>query len=59
MKDKIVPFFEGLLKGKRVERLQAELFGVEDKLFIINSGPDIVNNLGFCIQRYLTKKGFW
>ena len=59
MKDKIVPFFEGLLKGKRVERLQAELFGVEDKLFIINSGPDIVKNLGFCIRRHLSKKSFW
>jgi hypothetical protein len=59
MKDKIVPFFEGLLTGKRVERLQNELFGIEDKLFIINSAPDIISNLGFCIRRYLSQKRFW
>jgi len=61
MKDKIVPFFEGLLKGKRlrVKRLRDEIFGIKDKVFISNSKPDIVNNLSFCIQRNLTRKGFW
>jgi hypothetical protein len=59
MKDKIVPFFEAMVKGRRVERLHNELFGIEEKLFIINSAPDIVGNLGFCIQRYLSQKRFW
>ncbi|OFZ64868.1 MAG: hypothetical protein A2328_11620 [Bdellovibrionales bacterium RIFOXYB2_FULL_36_6] len=61
MKDKIVPFFEGFLKGKRfrVKRLRDEIFGIKDKVFISNSKPDIVNNLSFCIQRNLTRKGFW
>ncbi len=60
MKDKIVPFFEGYLEGRglEVERLRGELFGVKDRLFITNSTPDIVSNLGFCLERYL-KSGFW
>lgn len=61
MKDKIVLFFEGLLKGRRlrVRRLRDEIFSIKDKVFISNSKPDILNNLGFCIQHYLTSKGFW
>lgn len=61
MKDKIVPFFEGLLKkkGLKVKRLKNEIFSVEGKVFITNSAPDIVNNLGFCIRQYLQPKEFW
>ncbi len=61
MKDKIVPFFEKALKKKRlkVKRLHEEIFCVKDKLFIINSSPDIINNIGFCIRHYLSAKGFW
>ncbi len=60
MKDKIVPFFEGYLEGRglEVERLRGELFGIRDRLFITNSTPDIVSNLGFCLERYL-RSGFW
>lgn len=61
MKDKIAPFFEKALKKKRlkVKRLHEEIFCVKDRLFIINSSPDIINNLSFCIRHYLTAKGFW
>jgi len=31
----------------------------ESKVFITNSAPDIVNNLGFCIRQYLQPKEFW
>ncbi len=60
MKDKIVPFFESYFKekGQGVERLKGELFGIKDRLFIANSTPDMVSNLGFCLERYL-KSGFW
>lgn len=61
MKDKIAPFFEKALKKKRlkVKRLHEEIFCAKDRLFIINSSPDIINNLGFCIRHYLSAKGFW
>lgn len=61
MKDKIVPIFEGLLKerGYKVRRLQEETFSIEDKVFITNSNPDIVSNLGFCLKYHLSSKGFW
>ncbi len=58
MKDKIVPFFESLLKGKEVKGLQGETFSIDDKVFIINSRPDMVSNLGYCVRRRLHKR-FW
>ena len=60
MKDKIVPFFESYFekRGPKAERLRGELFGIKDRLFITNSAPDIVSNIGFCLERYL-KSGFW
>ncbi len=61
MKDKIVPFFEGVVSkmGLEVKRIKDEIFSVEDKLYITNSSPDIIGNLGFCIQHHLTSRGFW
>lgn len=61
MKDKIVPFFEDRIKGKggEVKRLRDEIFGIENRVYITNSKPDIVNNLAFCIQHHLTSNGFW
>ncbi len=61
MKDKIIPFFQGLLKerGLVVERAGEETFCVKDRLFITNSKPDIVGNIAFCIRRHLASKGFW
>lgn len=61
MKDKIVPIFEGLLreKGVEVKRMEEEKFCAGQKLFIINSKPDIVSNIGLCLRRLLAPKGFW
>jgi len=63
MKDKIVPLFEGALKarGKGVDivRLTGELFSIRDKVFIINSEPDLITNLGLCLKHYLRGRGFW
>lgn len=61
MLDKIIPLFEGLLKGKdlKVMRLKEDTFSIEDKVFITNSKPDIMDNIGACIKRYLARKGFW
>ena len=60
MADKIVPFFNDYFEGRNVsvQRLKGEIFGIKDRLFITNSSPDIVANIGFCLERYL-KSGFW
>jgi hypothetical protein len=54
MKDKIVPFFEEIGKQKgtffTIKRLTGELFTVNGKIFIVNSHPDLVNNLGLCLK---------
>ncbi len=61
MKDKLVPFFENAVrdKGLEVKRLRNETFSIEDKVFITNSFPDIVANIGSCLERHLRAKGFW
>ena len=41
----------------RIERLERELFTVGGTLFIINSKPDLVTNLGVCIRYYLRNRG--
>ncbi|HUL29428.1 MAG TPA: hypothetical protein VLZ03_03150 [Thermodesulfobacteriota bacterium] len=62
MKDKLVLMFEeelGRRYGKRsrtrypVERLVEELFHVRNRLFIINSKKDAVENLHYCLRHYL------
>jgi hypothetical protein len=59
MKDKIVAMFEEELKKRwprnipSVERMKGELFRVGEKLFIINSKPDVCSNLGYCLSRVL------
>jgi len=58
MKDKIMPFFENLLPGKRFRRVEEETFSIEDRIFVTNSGPGLVNNLALCIKERL-RKGFW
>jgi len=61
MKDKIVPFFEGVLKkkGLKVIRLQEETFVIDGRVYITNSKPDIIGNLGLCIRHFLTPEKFW
>lgn len=59
MKDKVEPFFAGLLKGKEIERLQGETFAIERKVFVTNSNPDLATNLAFCVRRQLKPESFW
>jgi hypothetical protein len=62
MKDKLVVMFEQELKkrhGRRsriyypVTRLVDELFHVENRIFIINSKKDILENFSVCLNHYL------
>lgn len=62
MKDKLVVMFEGELErrygmnSKRicpVERLVEELFHIGNRIFIVNSKKDVVENLGICLKHYL------
>jgi hypothetical protein len=61
MKDKIAIMFEKELQRRfgsswrrryPLNRLGREIFGIEDRLFITNSDPDLIANLGFCLGRY-------
>ena len=62
MKDKLVVMFEEELKrryGRKskhlypVERLIAELFHVRNRIFIVNSKKDVVENFQICLKHYL------
>jgi hypothetical protein len=62
MKDKLVAMFEVELKrryGKEaktlypVERLVEELFHVQNRIFIVNSKRDVIENLKICLRHYL------
>ncbi|UCF78342.1 MAG: hypothetical protein JSW03_09600 [Candidatus Eiseniibacteriota bacterium] len=59
MKDKIVVMFEEELRKRwpgesiAVERMRGELFAVGEKLFIVNSKPDVASNLAYCLGRVL------
>ncbi len=62
MKDKLVVMFEEELErryGKEskvlhpVERLVNELFQVRDRIFIVNSTKDVIENFQTCLQHYL------
>jgi hypothetical protein len=61
MKDKLVVMFEEELARRHrkdsrppvVERLVEELFHVRDRLFIINSKKDVVQNFRICLRHYL------
>lgn len=62
MKDKIVPMFEeeigrrfDLKRRYEIFRLKKEMFLVGDRLFIINSKPDISSNIAFCLRHFLGK----
>jgi hypothetical protein len=66
MQDKIAGLFQvelsrraasAGLQAPGVMRLDRELFSIEDTVFIINSRPDIVANIGTCIRHYLKNRG--
>mgnify|MGYP001579045210 CR=1 FL=1 len=61
MKDKLVPMFEQALAKRHaqppaVERIERELFGVRDRLFIVNAKESISRNLERAISRALTAR---
>jgi hypothetical protein len=65
MKDKIAIMFETELQRRigpswqkkcPLSRLDREIFGIEDRLFVTNSDPDLITNLGFCLGRYLRSR---
>ena len=58
MKDKIVPMFEKELRKRderapQVARLERELFGIRDRVFIVNAKESIVRNIGLILERAL------
>jgi len=62
MKDKIVPMFEEELKkrfGKnsKIKRVVNEIFSINDRIFIINSKPDLISNITVCIKTLLKSSG--
>ncbi len=61
MKDKLVVMFEDELRGRfenppQVRRLKAELFTIEDRVFIINSKPSIEGNMETLLSYYLRRR---
>ncbi len=66
MKDKIAGLFKEELSRRAattgaplppVERLSGETFHIGERIFIINSRPDIVASLGLCISHFLRSRG--
>lgn len=59
MKDKIIPFFEAMLEGREIKRLQGETFTIEGKILVTNSAPSLVANLALCLKERLVPESFW
>lgn len=59
MKDKIIPFFEPMLEGREIRRLQGETFSAENRIFITNCVPGLAVNIALCVREYLSREGFW
>jgi hypothetical protein len=66
MKDKLVVMFEEELEKRYgresktlypVKRLIEELFHVQNRIFIVNSKKDVVENFQFCLKHYLRYMG--
>jgi hypothetical protein len=56
MKDKIVPMFENELRKRdklppQVTRMERELFGIGDKVFIVNAKESIIRNIELILER--------
>ncbi|MBP1684208.1 MAG: hypothetical protein H6Q33_351 [Deltaproteobacteria bacterium] len=64
MEDKIVGLFTDELRRRAYRaafaptRLTGELFAVGDRLFIVNSDPDLVANIGLCLARHFHPPAF-
>jgi hypothetical protein len=57
MLDNLIPALRAELRRHRLghgsmRRVQGEIFSREDRLFVTNSEPDLVGNLGTCLARF-------
>ncbi len=57
MLDKLIPALRRELRAHRLgnapmHRVQGEIFSRDDRLFVTNSEPDLVGNLGVCLARF-------
>lgn len=63
MKDKIVPMFDLELQRRyaerrpEIQRMERELFCIQDRIFILNSKDNIVTNIGTALNWYFRKRG--
>jgi hypothetical protein len=44
------------LRGKPLRRVQGEIFSRDDRLFVTNSEPDLIGNLGICLARFFRNR---
>ena len=67
MTDKIIVLFKHELLRRYtslredclpIKRLERELFLIGDAIYVINSHPDLINNLAFTISHFLLNQGF-
>lgn len=63
MKDKIVPMFEAEIERRHgrvvmplIQRMERELFTIEDRVFILNSKENIVTNIGASLNWYFRRR---
>ena len=57
MADKLIPGVRAELRRRpfgrgRIQRVHGEIFSHGDRLFITNSAPDLIGNLGICLERF-------
>jgi hypothetical protein len=45
------------VRGKPLRRVQGEIFSRDDRLFVTNSEPDLIGNLGICLARFFRARG--
>jgi hypothetical protein len=61
MLDKLIPALRSELRAHRLgggplRRVQGEIFSRGDRLFVTNSEPDLIGNLGVCLARFLRSR---
>ncbi len=68
MRDKLVPMFEEELRQRfgsqadsdyPVRSLHDEIFTINNIVFLSNTKPDLIANLGICLKRFLDSRSAW
>jgi len=62
MLDKLVPALRSELRRRpfatgAMRRVQGEIFSRGDRLFVTNSEPDLIGNVGVCLARFFRTRG--